>query len=144
MSYYSRSTTGDILSRVTNDVDTISQSMNQSIGNLVSAVTLFVGSLFMMFKTDVIMTITAIVATLIGFVLMTVIAKRSSRYFVHQQRCLGEINGHIEEIYTGHTVVKGHIMEKRRQQQNFERMNNNLRESAFSCTVPCRTHAAYL
>ena len=69
MSYYSRSTTGDILSRVTNDVDTISQSMNQSIGNLVSAVTLFVGSLFMMFKTDVIMTITAIVATLIGLYL---------------------------------------------------------------------------
>ena len=130
MSYYSRSTTGDILSRVTNDVDTISQSMNQSIGNLVSAVTLFVGSLFMMFKTDVIMTITAIVATLIGFVLMTVIAKRSSRYFVRQQRCLGEINGHIEEIYTGHTVVKAYNGEAQATAE-FERMNNNLRESAF-------------
>ena len=130
MSYYSRSTTGDILSRVTNDVDTISQSMNQSIGNLVSAVTLFVGSLFMMFKTDVIMTITAIVATLIGFVLMTVIAKHSSRYFVRQQRCLGEINGHIEEIYTGHTVIKAYNGEAQAAAE-FERMNNNLRESAF-------------
>lgn len=130
MSYYSRSTTGDILSRVTNDVDTISQSMNQSIGNLVSAVTLFVGSLFMMFKTDVIMTITAIVATLIGFVLMTVIAKHSSKYFVRQQRCLGEINGHIEEIYTGHTVVKAYNGEAQAAAE-FERMNNNLRESAF-------------
>lgn len=130
MSYYSRSTTGDILSRVTNDVDTISQSMNQSIGNLVSAVTLFVGSLFMMFKTDVIMTITAIVATLIGFVLMTVIAKHSSKYFVRQQRCLGEINGHIEEIYTGHTVVKAYNGEAQATAE-FERMNNNLRESAF-------------
>lgn len=104
--------------------------MNQSIGNLVSAVTLFVGSLFMMFKTDVIMTITAIVATLIGFVLRTVIAKRSSRYFVRQQRCLGEINGHIEEIYTGHTVVKAYNGEAQATAE-FERMNNNLRESAF-------------
>lgn len=104
--------------------------MNQSIGNLVSAVTLFVGSLFMMFKTDVIMTITAIVATLIGFVLMTVIAKHSSKYFVRQQRCLGEINGHIEEIYTGHTVVKAYNGEAQAAAE-FERMNNNLRESAF-------------
>lgn len=83
-----------------------------------------------MFKTDVIMTITAIVATLIGFVLMTVIAKRSSRYFVRQQRCLGEINGHIEEIYTGHTVVKAYNGEAQATAE-FERMNNNLRESAF-------------
>ena len=130
MSYYSRSTTGDILSRVTNDVDTISQSMNQSIGNLVSAVTLFVGSLFMMFKTDVIMTFTAIAATIIGFAFMSVIAKRSSKYFVQQQRHLGEINGHIEEIYTGHTVVKAYNGEAKAA-ETFERMNNDLRESAF-------------
>ena len=130
MSYYSRSTTGDILSRVTNDVDTISQSMNQSIGNLVSAITLFVGSLFMMLKTDMIMTFTAIAATIIGFVLMSVIAKRSSKYFVQQQRCLGEINGHIEEIYSGHAVVKAYNGEEKAA-ETFERMNNDLKESAF-------------
>ena len=130
MRYYSHSTTGDILSRVTNDVDTISQSMNQSMGNLVSAITLFVGSIVMMLKTDVIMTLTAIAATLIGFGFMGMITKRSSKYFVQQQRHLGEINGHIEEIYAGHTVVKAYNGEEKAA-ETFDRMNNNLKESAF-------------
>ena len=130
MSYYSQSTTGDILSRVTNDVDTISQSMNQSVGNLVSAVTLFGGSLFMMLKTDGWMTLTAVGATIIGFGLMMAITGRSQKYFTQQQQHLGEINGHIEEIYAGHTVVKAYNGEDNAAKA-FDRMNGELKESAF-------------
>ncbi len=130
MWYYNRTTTGDVLSRVTNDVDTISQSLNQSIGNLVSAVSLFVGSLIMMLKTNVIMTFTAIVATLLGFALMLVITSHSQKYFARQQKHLGELNGHIEEIYSGHTVVKAYNGEANARKA-FEEMNNKLRDSAF-------------
>lgn len=130
MRFFSHTTTGDVLSRVTNDVDTVSQSMNQSIANLVSAVTLFAGSLIMMLKTDVLMTITAIAATVIGFGLMFAITGRSQKYFVEQQRGLGELNGHIEEIYTGHTVVKAYNGEQAAS-ETFDRMNRALKESAF-------------
>ena len=85
MWFYNRTTTGDVLSRVTNDVDTISQSLNQSIGHLVSAVVLLFGSLFMMIKTNGIMTLTAVTASLLGFVLMFAIMARSQKYFVRQQ-----------------------------------------------------------
>lgn len=130
MWYYNRTTTGDILSRVTNDVDTIGQSMNMSIGTLVSAVTLLVGSLVMMLKTNLIMTAAAVLATIFGFVLMSLIMRKSQKYFARQQRHLGEINGHIEEIYSGHTVVKAYNGEKAATEQ-FNIMNNNLKDSAF-------------
>lgn len=130
MWYYNKTSTGDILSRVTNDVDTIGQSFNQSIGTLVSAITLFIGSFIMMITTNVTMTLTAIAATIIGFLLMTVIMKHSQKYFSRQQRHLGEINGHIEEIYSGHTVVKAYNGEEKSKQQ-FDKMNENLRDSAF-------------
>lgn len=130
ISYYNKSTTGDILSRVTNDVDTIGQAMNQSVGMLVTAIAMFVGSLVMMFKTNVLMTVTAIVATLIGFGLMSVIMKKSQKYFLSQQEYLGKINGHVEEVYTGHTVVKAYNGEN--QMLNaFEDINQNLKDSAF-------------
>lgn len=130
MSYFNQHSTGDILSRVTNDVDSISNSLNQSVGTLVSAITLLFGSLFMMLKTNVVMTLTAVVAILIGFVLMIAIMSKSQRYFNAQQKHLGMINGHIEEIYTGHLVVKaynGEIATKK----EFTEMNENLRNSAF-------------
>ena len=130
MSYYNKTSTGDVLSRVTNDVDMISQSMNQSVANLVSAVTLFLGSLFMMFKTNVIMTLTAVIATLIGFGLMLFITSHSQKYFSRQQANLGALNGHIEEIYSGHTVVKAYNGEENAK-KTFDELNNNLRESAF-------------
>ena len=106
MNYYHHNSTGDVLSRVTNDVDMIATSLNMSIGTMVSAVTLFAGSLIMMIKTDVVMTIAGVLSTLLGFVLMMVIMKHSQKYFTKQQMNLGAINGHIEEIYSGHTVVK--------------------------------------
>ena len=130
ISYFDRMSKGDILSRVTNDVDTIAQSLNNSIGTLVSAITLLAGSLVMMLKTNVILTLTAIVATFIGFGLMMLIMGKSQQFFVRQQEDLGKINGHVEEIYSGHTIVKaynGEAIEKKK----FDDINNSLRESGF-------------
>lgn len=130
MSFYNKTTTGDVLSRVTNDVDTIGQSLNQSIGTLITAVILFVGSLFMMIKTDIWMTLTAVCTSLIGFAIMFTIMGRSQKYFRRQQKHLGEINGHIEEIYTGHTVVKAYNGEERAQSK-FDVLNGKLMHSGF-------------
>lgn len=130
MSYYHHNSVGDILSRVTNDVDTISTSLNMSIGMLVSAVTLFLGSLFMMLKTNVIMTGTGILTTIIGFALIIIIMGHSQKYFTRQQRNLGAMNGHIEEIYAGHTVVKAYNGEEKALNE-FKRLNGNLRDSGF-------------
>ena len=130
MSYYSRTSNGDILSRVTNDVDMISQSLNQSVGMLVSAITLFVGSLLMMLITNVIMAVTAIAAIILGFLLMRLITGHSQKYFSRQQRHLGELNGHIEEIYSGHTVVKAYNGEENAR-RDFDELNGKLKQSAF-------------
>lgn len=130
MWYYNKTTTGDVLSRVTNDVDTISQSFNQSIGNLISQIVLLCGSLVMMFVSNWIMAITAVGASLIGFVVMMLIMGRSQKYFSRQQRHLGEINGHIEEIYAGHIVVKAYNGEDNAEKV-FDEMNGNLKESGF-------------
>lgn len=130
MWFYNRTTTGDVLSRVTNDVDTIGQSLNQSIGNLVSQVVLFVGSLVMMLITDRWMTLTAVVASLLGFIVMFAITGRSQKYFTRQQKHLGELNGHIEEMYAGHTVVRAYNGEAE-SERAFDSMNQKLRDSAF-------------
>ena len=105
LSYFDKTTIGDVLSRVTNDVDMISQSMNQSLTTFVSAICLFVGSLIMMFYTNVYMAITAVVSSLLGFVFMFGILGKSQKYFLARQTELGNINGHIEEVFSGHNVV---------------------------------------
>lgn len=130
MAFYNRTSTGDILSRVTNDVDLISQSLNQSIGNLITSVILLFGSLFMMLITNVWMTLTAVLASLLGFAVMFAIMSRSQKYFARQQRHLGALNGHIEEMYTGHTVVKAYNGEAAAE-KTFDEMNGKLRESGF-------------
>ena len=130
MWFYNRTTTGDVLSRVTNDVDTIGQSLNQSIGTLVSAVVLFLGSLIMMLITNVWMTVTAVLASVLGFSIMLAITSRSQKYFIRQQQHLGDLNGHIEEIYAGHTVVKAYNGEAEAEQA-FDQMNQKLCESNF-------------
>ena len=123
--YFDKNSYGDVLSRVTNDVDTIAQTLNQSLGNLVSAVTLFIGALIMMFVTDVTMAITAIVASLIGFVLMGLILKNSQKYFNMQQKELGRLNGHIEEVYGGHNIVKVYnAMDEK--EKEFDEINDKL------------------
>ncbi|NLK38796.1 MAG: ABC transporter ATP-binding protein [Clostridiales bacterium] len=108
LNYFDSTSYGDILSRVTNDVDTIGQTLNQSIGTFVSAVALLVGSTIMMFATNALMAITAILASLIGFSVMSMIISRSQKFFIQQQELLGQINGHIEEVYSGHNVVKAY------------------------------------
>ena len=130
MWFYNRTTTGDILSRVTNDVDTIASSLNMSVSSLVTQATLMIGSLVMMILSNLVMTVTAIVATALGFGLMSLIMGRSQKFFVRQQKHLGEINGHVEEIYTGHTVVKAYNGEKDAR-ATFLEMNENLRDSGF-------------
>lgn len=129
MSYYNGTSTGDVLSRVTNDVDMISQSLNQSVGNLIHAITLFLGSHIMMLATNVIMALTAVVTTAIGFILMILITGRSQKYFSRQQKSLGALSGHIEEIYSGHTVVKAYNGEKQAK-KTFDELNGELKGSA--------------
>lgn len=125
LSYFDKNTTGDILSRVTNDVDTIAQSMNQSLATLVSAITLFLGTLFMMFYTNWIMALTAILANLFGFVFMFGILGKSQKYFVARQSELGNLNGHIEEVYSGLNVVKAYNG-KKSSNAKFDELNNKL------------------
>ena len=108
LKYFDRNRTGDVLSRVTNDVDTIAMTMNQSLATLVSSITLFLGTIIMMFYTNWIMAITAILASLIGFVFMFLILSKSQKYFVARQVELGKLNSHIEEIYSGLLVVKAY------------------------------------
>ena len=118
---------GDILSRVTNDVDTIAQNLNQSLATLISSVTLFIGSIIMMFTTNWVMAITAILSTLFGFTFMISILKKSQKYFIARQEELGNINGHIEEIYSGHNVVECYNA-KTEVTNTFNELNGRLRE----------------
>lgn len=126
--YYNKTTFGDILSRITNDVDTISETVQRSVTNLVSAVTLLLGCLFMMFKTNWTMAVTAIVASLLGFLLMSVLMGRSQKYFRARQEWLGKINGHIEEAYTGQHIIKLYNGEAEASAR-FEELNRKLYES---------------
>ena len=128
LKYFDRHQAGDTLSRVTNDVDTIAQSMNQSLGSLVSSLTLFFGTIIMMFYTNWIMAFTAILASLIGFLAMGAILKNSQKYFVQRQKELGKLNGHIEEIYSGLNVVKVYNG-KKESDQKFDGLNKKVRES---------------
>lgn len=125
LKYFDTTSYGNILSRVTNDVDTIGQTLNQSIGNLVSAIALFIGSLIMMFKTNAFMATVAIAASLAGFIFMIIIIGRSQKYFTTQQQLLGNINGHVEEVYSGHNVVKAYNAEKELNTE-FQKINKGL------------------
>ena len=123
--YYDLHSKGDILSRVTNDVDTIAQSMNQSLATLVTSITLFLGSIIMMFYTNWIMALTAIAASVIGFILMFVILGKSQKYFSARQTELGKLNGHIEEIYSSLSVVKVYNGEKQANEK-FDELNKSV------------------
>ena len=125
LKYFDKHVIGDILSRVTNDVDTIAQSMNQSLSTLVSAITLFVGTTIMMFVTNSVMAITAILASLFGFVFMALVLAKSQKYFVAKQNELGALNGHIEEVYSGLNVVKTYNGEKI-SNEKFDELNDKL------------------
>jgi ATP-binding cassette subfamily B protein len=130
LKYFDKTSYGDILSRITNDVDAIGQTLGQSVGALITSVTLFFGSLVMMFANNVILTLCAIVASLVGFALMSLIMKFSQKYFVQQQKALGDVNGHVEEMYAGHTVVKAYGGEPN-SIRTFERYNGDLYASGW-------------
>lgn len=125
LKFFDHNLSGDILSRVTNDVDTIAQSLNNSLSTLVSSITLFIGSIIMMFVTNYIMAITAIVSSLIGFILMFIILNKSQRYFTARQRELGKLNGYIEEVYSGLNVVRS-CNAKDETINEFDKLNDKL------------------
>ena len=128
LKYFDKHQSGDILSRVTNDIDTIAQSMNQSLGMLVNSVTLFLGSIVMMFYTNWIMALTAIGASLLGFIGMFFILSKSQKYFIARQEELGKLNGHIEEIYSGINVVKVYNG-KNEANKKFDELNKKVKEA---------------
>ena len=128
LKYFDQHETGDVLSRVTNDVDNIGHNMNNSLATLVTSITLFVGSIIMMFATNWIMALTAIVSSIVGFALMFLILGKSQKYFNQRQEELGELNGFIEEIYSGHNVVKAYNGDKAALKE-FRQLNDKLYES---------------
>ena len=128
LSYFDRHQSGDTLSRVTNDVDTIAQTMNQSLGTLVSNITLFLGSIIMMFYTNWIMALTAILSSLFGFMGMFAVLSKSQKYFVAKQEELGNLNGHIEEVYSGLNVVKAYNG-KKESDKKFDEYNQKVCEA---------------
>ncbi|MBP8641025.1 MAG: ABC transporter ATP-binding protein [Oscillospiraceae bacterium] len=130
LKYFDNESFGNVLSRITNDVDTIGQTLNMSVGQLTSAIALFFGSLIMMFATNVIMTLTAIGSTIIGFALMMFIMGKSQKYFKNQQRELGRINGHIEETYSSLSVVRAYNGEAQ-SSKTFTGINDKLYQSAW-------------
>lgn len=128
--YFDKVSYGDVLSRITNDVDAIGQTLGQSVGSLITSVTLFVGALIMMFYNNVIMTVCAIVSSLVGLLIMGAIMKVSQKYFSRQQIALGDVNGHVEEMYAGHTVVKAYCGEAD-SIRAFEKYNGDLYDSGW-------------
>ena len=130
LNYFNRNSIGDVLSRVTNDIDSLSMTLNQSVGGFFSSVTMLVGSLVMMIVTNPLMALVAVLSSLLGFILMFVIIGKSQKYFTQQQDYLGEINGVIEETYTGQAVVKAYNAEEKIN-KSFNKINNKLYTSSW-------------
>ena len=128
LKYFDSHKNGDIMSRVTNDVDQISHSLNQSLATLVSSITLFLGSLIMMFTTNVIMAVTAILSSLIGFIFMALVLGKSQKYFTSKQKELGNLNGNIEEVYSGLNIIKTYNA-KEEVNKKFDLYNKNVYEA---------------
>lgn len=130
LNYFDTHLHGDILSRVTNDVDTIGQSLNESVGSLVTSVIMLIGVLIMMFVTDWVLAFTVIGATLFGFVLAMIFMASSQKYFNKNQKDLGEMNAHIEETYSGHNVVQL-FNAKEQTAKEFNKINKSLLSSGL-------------
>ena len=128
LKYFDKHQTGDILSIITNDIDTIAQSMNMSVASLVSNIALFLGTTIMMFVTNYIMALTAILSSIVGFAGMFIILGKSQKYFVTRQENLGKLNGHIEEIYSGLNVVKVYNG-KKQADEKFDILNKAVADS---------------
>ena len=130
LSYFDKNPMGDTLSRVTNDIDTITQSLNQSLSQMITSTVSVIGITIMMLSIDVTMTLIAIVVLPISMILISTVMKYSQKYFTKQQKSLGEVNGHIEEMYGGHQIVKAYNGEAA-SVEKFEKFNNELYHSAW-------------
>ena len=130
LSYFDKQTYGEVLSRVTNDVDTISQTLNQSLSQIVSSTVMVLGILAMMFSISWQMSLVALLVLPLAGGVVTLIAKGSQKQFLRQQTQLGELNGHIEEMYGGHQVMRVFNGQKK-SLAKFSRINNQLQESAW-------------
>ncbi len=130
MKYYESNTHGEVLSRVTNDVDTLGMSLNQSITQLITSVTTLIGVLVMMLSISGILTVIALLILPISTVLVMIVVKKSQKYFKQQQEYLGHVNGQVEEVYGGHLVIKAFNREERSREE-FERDNRILYKSAM-------------
>ena len=128
LKYFDKNKIGDVLSRVTNDVDTVSQTLNNSLASFVSALTLFIGTIIMMFVTNSLMAITAIISSLFGFIFMFIVLSKSQKYFNERQKELGNLNANIEEIYSNIAVVKKYNA-KEETRANFNKINDKLFDS---------------
>lgn len=128
--YFDKTSYGDVISRVTNDVDAIGQTLFRSIDSLVRAATMFLGALIMMFYNSWILTLVAIVSVSIGFLLIGLIMSKSQKHFKEQQISLGDMNAHVEEIYTGHNVVKVYNGGNKAKEE-FDKINKSLYESGW-------------
>ena len=129
LKYFDHNETGDVLSRITNDVDNISINLNHNFAALISNIVLFLGSVLMMFITNWVMAITGIVASIIGFMFMALILGKSQKYFVERQEQLGDLNGYIEEMYSGHNVIVSYNGVEEVNDE-FDKLNNKLYESS--------------
>ena len=128
--YFDNTLIGDILSRIVNDVDTIGMSLNQSVGNLFHAGTQFLGVMLIMFITNWVMTLVALGAACLGFIIMINIMKRSQKYFTLMHSVLGELNGQVEEIYSGHNTVKAYNAEEQ-EHERFHKTNMQFRDTTW-------------
>ena len=130
LKYFDSKTHGEILSRVTNDIDTVNQTLSQSLTQIINSATTIIGILIMMLYISPLMTIVALVVLPVSLLLIRLVVKRSQQYFKNQQKYLGEINGHVEELYTGHSIVKAFNGEERSVAE-FSEINEKLYESAW-------------
>lgn len=130
MKYFESRTVGEVLSRITNDVDTLGQSLNQSVTQLITSIATMIGVLIMMLSISPLMTLIALVILPISGGLIGFVVKHSQKYFVEQQSCLGEINGQVEETYSGHMVIRAFNREEA-VEETFSRTNDRLYESAW-------------
>lgn len=130
MNYFDTRTHGEVLSRITNDVDTLSQSLNQSVTQMITSVTMLIGVLIMMLSISPLMTLVALLILPLSVFLISIIVKHSQRYFRNQQEYLGHVNGQVEEVYSGHNIVK--VFNKEEDVlKEFNKMNDTLYQSAW-------------
>ncbi|MGM9969079.1 MAG: ABC transporter ATP-binding protein [Anaeroplasma sp.] len=130
LAYFDRTSFGDVLSRVTNDIDTVGQNLNQSATQMISSITTFIGVFIMMLTLSPIMTLIPLISIPLSMIFMLIVVKISQKYFRNQQRSLGKLNGHIEEAYSGQIIIKAFNQEDNKLQE-FDKCNDDLKRSAW-------------